>query len=95
MDWMMLALGIVLGSSVTTGLIWFQNRSTQVSGTTGYFSRVALSILLTGIVGSVALSAIAYIQTGSFSFGSISFGSGWVLGGLLAAWLITGPLRRT
>ena len=94
MDWSMLILGLVLGSCVTTGLVWSQQRAGALQGD-GYFSRVALSVVLTSLfIGGVTM-AIEYATTRTVTSGRPLFATGWLLGGLIGGWLITGPMRRT
>lgn len=94
MNWTPLVLGIVLGSCVTTVLVWFQNQSLRVQAE-GYFSRLALSVVLTSVFAAAALSVISVLTTGHFDASGMVFGGGWMLGGLLAAWFVSGPMRRT
>ena len=93
MNWTTLVLGIVLGSCVTTALVWCQNRSVRVESE-GYFARVALSVVFTSVFAAAVLSVMDFLIGGVATDGML-FGGGWLLGGLLAAWFVSGPMRRT
>lgn len=94
MDWFSLVLGVVLGSCVTSVLLWMlRPRSIPQSRTAGLFGMVALSVLLTAILGGLTRTGLEFAATGLVTMTGVVFGSGWVLGGLIAAWLIAGPRR--
>jgi hypothetical protein len=92
MDWMSLILGAVLGSSVTAGLVWFSGSrggNAQID-----FRPVALSVVLTSIIGGLLRTGVDFGVEGAFVLSGLLFGGGWMLGGLLAGWVLTGPMRR-
>lgn len=94
MDWFMLVLGLVLGSCVTTALVWWQQRAGALN-TDGYFSRLALSVVLTSLFIGAVTMLIEYATTRTITSGRPLFATGWLIGGLIGGWLVTGPLRRT
>lgn len=95
MDWFALIFGMVLGSCVTTALVWFQQRSLSDAGRARYFSRLALSVVMTSLVIGIVWAGIDYFVTGQLSISRLLFASGWMIGGLLSGWIVTGPMRRT
>ena len=94
MDWMSLVLGIVLGSCVTSALVWAQRGTARQAAPDGYFARVAMSVVLTALLAGLVVVGIEYVRTGSFSATGIWLGSGWMLGGLLAGWFVSGAMQR-
>ena len=94
MDWMSLVLGIVLGSCVTSALIWAQRGTARQAAPDGYFARVALSVVVTALLAGLVRLAIEYGSSGSLSASAIWLGSGWMLGGLLAGWFVSGAMQR-
>lgn len=93
MDSPSLIFGLVLGSLVTSALIWLQRGTFQQELPPGYFQRVALSVVLTALLAGAARLGLDAIG-GSPNMAGMWFGSGWLLGGLLAAWLLTRALQR-
>jgi hypothetical protein len=91
-DWTSLVFGIVLGSCVTSALVWYQ-RGTRAptGGDPGYFPRLALSVVVTaalaGVIGSLVGPSMGVLGAGPF------FGMGWLLGGLVAGWFVTAQMR--
>jgi hypothetical protein len=94
MDWISLVLGIVLGSCVTSALIWSQRGTVRQAAPPGYFGRVAMSVVITAVLASLVRLGFEYASTGVFSMSAIWFGSGWMLGGLVAAWFLSGAMQR-
>ena len=94
MDWISLVLGIVLGSCVTSALIWSQRGTARQAAPPGYFSRVAMSVVVTALLAVLVRLGVDYASTGGFSASSIWLGSGWMLGGLLAGWFLSGAMQR-
>ncbi|HJZ47882.1 MAG TPA: hypothetical protein VKE41_11975 [Roseiflexaceae bacterium] len=94
MDWMSLVLGIVLGSCVTSALVWAQRGTARQAAPPGYFARVAMSVVVTGLLAGLVRLGIEYASSGSMGATGIWLGSGWMLGGLLAAWFLTGAAQR-
>jgi hypothetical protein len=95
MDWMTLVFGLVLGSCVTSALIWAQRGTLNSGDQRGYFTRVALSAVLTAVLAGLVRTGIDYGTSGSLTTTGIWFGTGWLMGGLLAGWFLSGPMRRT
>src|SRR6476646_6442669 len=93
-DWTSLVLGIVLGSCVTSALIWYQRGTRQPAGETGYFARVAMSVVLTAIFAGVVISVIGSMMGAAQISAGPFFGTGWLIGGLVAGWFISAPMRR-
>jgi xanthine/uracil permease len=94
MDWMWLVMGVVLGSLVTSALVWAQRGTARSELPPDYLSRVALSVVATSLVAGLGTMALGYASTGVPSLTSVWFGSGWLLGGLLAAWFLSRAMRR-
>jgi hypothetical protein len=94
MDWTSLVLGIVLGSCVTSALIWAQRGTAQPAAPPGYFARVAMSVVVTALLAGLVRLGIEYMGSGSFGASGIWLGSGWMLGGLLAGWFLSGAMQR-
>jgi hypothetical protein len=94
MDWMWLIVGLVLGSLITSVLIWAQRGTFQQELPPGYFTRVALSVVLTALLAGLARLGIDYTTAGSVSMTGIWFAAGWMLGGLLAGWWLSRSLQR-
>ncbi|MBC8160899.1 MAG: hypothetical protein H7Z42_06735 [Roseiflexaceae bacterium] len=93
MDWTMLLLGIALGASTTILLVWMQQRAgAQIDG--GYFPRLALSVVLTASLVGAAMSLVEYFSTGTVTLGRPLFATGWLVGGLLSGWIVTGRGRK-
>jgi len=95
MEWMWLVLGIVLGSLVTSVLIWAQRGTTPREPQSGYLARVALSVVATALLAGLARVALDYATAGAVSATGIWFGGGWLLGGLVAGWFLSAPMRRS
>ncbi|HEX9369905.1 MAG TPA: hypothetical protein VF897_02835 [Roseiflexaceae bacterium] len=89
-----MVFGLVLGSCVTSALIWAQRSSDRSSVPEGYFARVALSAAITALVGGLVRTAIDYGQSGRLTLTGTVFGTGWLLGGLIAGWFLSGSTRR-
>jgi hypothetical protein len=94
MDWMWLAIGLMLGSFITAVLIWSQRGTMQQGAPPGYFARVAQSAAITALLAGLVWVGIDYATTGAVSATGIWFGTGWLLGGLVAGWLLSGAMQR-
>jgi len=94
MDWISLVLGIVVGSCVTSALVWSQRGTLRQAAPPGYFAQVALSVIVTAVLAGVVRMGIEYAATGSLSMTGAWLGSGWLLGGLLAGWFVIGAMQR-
>ena len=95
MDWMTIVFGLVLGSCVTSALIWLQRGTVTTADSNSYFTRVALSAVLTAVLAGIVRTVIDYGAAGMLTMAGTWFGTGWLLGGLLAGWVLSGPMRRT
>jgi hypothetical protein len=95
MDWTTLVLGLVLGSCVTSVLIWSRRPAAGSVDAGAYFTRVAMSAVLTAIVAGLARTALDYGSQGRLMLTGTLLGTGWMLGGLLAGWLLSGAMRRS
>jgi hypothetical protein len=95
MDWGTLVFGLVLGSCVTSILIWMQRPTLQADGANKYFARVALSAAITALVAGLARTALDYGRLGQWTSTGTLFGTGWLLGGLIAGWFLSGVMRRS
>ncbi len=60
----------------------------------GYFAQVALSVVVTALLAGLVRMGIEYASTGSLSATGAWLGSGWLLGGLLAGWFVSGAMQR-
>ena len=94
MDWTSLILGIVVGSCVTSALVWSQRGTARQPAPSGYFAQVALSVVVTAVLAGVIRMGIEYASTGSLSAAGAWLGSGWLIGGLIAAWFVSGAMQR-
>ena len=94
MDWTSLVLGIVVGSCVTSALVWSQRGTIRQAAPPGYFAQVALSVIVTALLAGLVRTGIEYASTGSLSATGAWLGSGWLLGGLLAGWFVSGAMQR-
>jgi hypothetical protein len=95
MDWMGMILGVVLGSLVTSVLIWTQRGTVQQELPPGYFARVAQSVVITALLAGLVRLGLDYATTGGMTMaGGALFAGGWLLGGLLAGWFLSGALQR-
>ena len=94
MDVMWLIGGLVLGSLITCVLIWTQRGSIQQALPPGYFARVALSVVVTALLAGLVRLVLDYTTAGYLSMIGIWFGGGWLLGGLVAGWVISSALQR-
>jgi hypothetical protein len=94
MDWMWLVVGLMLGSLITAVLIWSQRGTAQQDAPPDYFARVAQSAIITALLAGLVRMGIDYATTGTLSATGIWFGSGWLLGGLVTGWLLSGRMRR-
>ena len=94
MDWTWLIMGVVIGSLVTSVLIWIQRGTIPSDAQPSYFSRVALSVVITAVLAGIVRLGIDAMSTGGLSLTGVWFGSGWMLGGLIAGWFITNALQR-
>lgn len=90
MDVTGLVLGVVLGSLVTSVLIWSQRGTARQQQPPGYFARVAQSVALTALLAGLARVMLDYGMLGTVSAAGLWFGGGWLLGGLLAGWFLSG-----
>jgi Na+/phosphate symporter len=94
MDPSLLIVGLVLGSCITSALIWFHARSQGARSAYPDFSSVAQSVVVTAIVAGIVRVVADYFSLGAVTMAGVVFGTGWMLGGLLAGWFLTGPMRR-
>jgi hypothetical protein len=94
MDWISLVLGVVVGSCVTSLLIWSQLGTVRQAAPPGNLAQVALSVVVTALLAGVVRMGIEYISTGSLSATGAWLGSGWLLGGLLAGWFVSGAMQH-
>jgi len=94
MDWIWLIFGLVLGSLITSVLIWAQRGTIQQELPPGYFARVALSVVITALLAGLVRLGLDYATAGGLSMTGVWFGGGWLLGGLVAGWLLTAALQR-
>jgi hypothetical protein len=94
MDWMWLVVGLMLGSLITAVLIWSQRGTMRQDAPPGYFARVAQSAAITALLAGLVRMGIDFATTGGLSATGIWFGSGWLLGGLVAGWLLSGAMQR-
>lgn len=94
MDWMWLSLGVVLGSLITSVLIWAQRGTRARELEPSYFARVALSVVITALLAGLARLALEYARAGGLSATGIWFGGGWLLGDLLAGSLLSTRLQQ-
>jgi len=94
MDLMWLIVGLMLGSLITCVLIWSQRGTIQQELPPGYFARVAQSVVITALLAGLVRLGIDYATTGGLSATGIWFGGGWLLGGLVAGWLLSAALQR-
>jgi len=93
MDWLTLVFGVVLGSCVTSALIWMLPRG-RASDTRALTRQIGLSVVLTAILGGLARTGIEYGSSGALTMAGVLFATGWLIGGLLAGWFLAGPNRR-
>src|SRR5258707_10549417 len=94
MDWTSLVLGIVVGSCVTSALVWAQRGTARQAAPPGYFAQVALSVVVTAVLAGLIRMGLEYATTGSLSTTGAWLGSGWLLGGLVAGWFVSGAMQR-
>ena len=94
MDWMWLIFGMVLGSLLTSVLIWAQRGTRVQELAPGFFARVALSVVITALLAGLARLGLDYATAGGLSATGVWFGGGWLLGGLLAGSLLSTTLQR-
>lgn len=83
---MTLVIGWVLGGLTTSVLVW-QQRGNPAASSPGYFRQVALSVIATAAAATL-IRVVLYAMYG-MEGASVVFGSGWLLGGLVAAWFLT------
>ncbi len=95
MEVMWLIFGIVIGSLITSVLIWTQRGTTRQNLPSGYFARVALSVVLTALFAGLVRLGLDYAASGNLSASGVWFGGGWLLGGLVAGWVISNALQRS
>jgi hypothetical protein len=93
MDWMWLIAGLMLGSLITSVLIWAQRGTIRQEQPPGYFARVAQSVVITALLAGLARLGLDYATAGHLSATGVWFGGGWLLGGLLAGWLLSAALQ--
>jgi len=91
---MWLMVGLVLGSLITSVLVWAQRGTLQQELPPDYFARIALSVVITALLAGLVRLGLDYANTGSLSATGIWFGAGWMLGGLLAGWFLSRALQR-
>jgi hypothetical protein len=94
MDWMWLIFGVVLGSLITSVLIWAQRGTRAQELGPSYFARVALSVVITALLAGLARLGLDFATAGGLSTTGVWFGGGWLLGGLLAGWFLSTALQR-
>jgi len=94
MDWTSLMLGIVVGSCVTSVLVWSQRGTLRQAAPPGYFAQVALSVIVTAVLAGVVGMGLEYAATGKLSVTGAWLAIGWLLGGLVAAWFVSGAMQR-
>lgn len=94
MDWSWLVFGLMLGSLITCVLIWAQRGTLPQELPPDYFARVAQSVAITALLAGLARLILDYATTGGLSATGIWFGVGWMVGGLLAGWLLSRALQR-
>jgi hypothetical protein len=94
MDWMWMIFGVVLGSLITSVLVWSQRGTVRSEPPPGYFTRVAMSVVLTALLAGLVRLGLDYATTGGISMSGIWFAGGWMIGGLLAAWFLSGASQR-
>jgi hypothetical protein len=95
MDWVSLVFGIVLGSCVTSALIWMLLPRGQASDRWTLLRQIGLSVVLTAILGGLARTAIEYGSSGVLTMTGVLFGTGWLIGGLLADWFLVSSVRKS
>lgn len=92
--WQTFGLGIVIAAGLTAALMQFFGRAQQHAEPVRAFRQVATSVLLTAVLGGLARTGGDYALSGALAIDGAVFGMGWLLGGLLVAWLLTGQLRE-
>jgi hypothetical protein len=95
MDWLTLVFGIVLGSCVTSALIWMLLPRRQASDPRALMRQIGMSVVLTAILGGLARTGIEYGSSGVLTMAGVLFGTGWLIGGLLATWFLTSLVRKS
>ena len=93
MDWTWLILGLVLGSLITSVLIWAQRGTLPQELPPSYFARVALSVVITALLAGFARLGLDYATAGRLSATGVWFAGGWLLGGLVAGWFVSVTLQ--
>jgi hypothetical protein len=94
MDLTSLVFGVVLGSCVTSALVWMLRPRDPRAQTGSLMRSVMLSVVLTAILGGLARTGIEYGNSGVLTMAGVLFGTGWLLGGLLAGWFLTNYIQR-
>lgn len=94
MDFTSLVFGVVLGSCVTSILYWML-RPRDAAQPTTLTRPIMLSVVLTAILGGLARTALEYGSTGTLTMSGVLFGTGWLVGGLLAGYFLTGSARQS
>lgn len=94
MDWLSLVFGLVLGSAVTSALVWMFQPRARSEQSADLFRPIALSVVLTAILGGLARTGIEYFTTGELTSTGALFGTGWLVGGLLAGRFLMGMRRE-
>jgi hypothetical protein len=95
MDWITLVFGVVLGSCVTSALIWMLLPRGRASDPRALMGQIALSVVLTAILGGLARTGIEYGSSGVLTMAGVLFGTGWLIGGLVASWFLVGSARKS
>lgn len=95
MDWRSLIFGMVLGSCVTSALIWMLVPRGQASDPRALRRQIGLSVVLTAILGGLARTGIEYGSSGVLTMAGALFGTGWLIGGLLAGWFLVDSARKS
>jgi hypothetical protein len=95
MDWLTLVFGIVLGSCVTSALIWMLLPRARAGDPRALMGQIALSVVLTAILGGLARTGIEYGSSGVLTMAGVLFGTGWLIGGLVASWFLVGSPRKS
>ena len=95
MDIASLVFGVVLGSCVTSILFWML-RPRGTDAQPGSLARpIMLSVVLTAILGGLARTALEYGSTGILTMAGVLFGTGWLVGGLLAGYFLAGSAQKS
>jgi predicted MFS family arabinose efflux permease len=94
MDLTSLVFGLVLGSCVTSALVWMLRPRDARAQTGSPMRSIMLSVVLTAILGGLARTGIEYGSSGVLTMAGVLFGTGWLVGGLLAGWFLANQIQR-